>query len=521
MRFNSTGKYRLVLLFFSLLSAGLAFYATWPWGAGLSSDAVRNLSVSVNLLGGKGFFDLVDSPFVWWPPLYPVLLAFLAWVTRLDAFQVGWLLNILLGGMNVWLAGLIFERVFLEKRILAYLFTVFVAFSLPLIKIAANIASDPLFITLVLSFFLVLHDWDRKSMTGFTGLVLIVALCALQRLLGVVLIPVGALGILFAHKNNFWRGVWLATLFAALAVLPLVVWLLGHNYLLYGTVFGPRSYEDMLPWKNFVDSTSKILDWFYPYYSAQRLFPHHWIVFPLLFIVLLIVSGKKARTLWFKSFLRPAVWPLVVFSFVYFAVLLYTVDFYDQKFVVSDRYQVVILIPVLVMIGLTIEKLLLFHFDPASKVFTAIALVIFSIFMVYPVYGVWKYTTLSRQHGEYSYNLYNTRAFHESQVLNELKKILEDEPGATLYTNAPAAVWFFTGKTARPLPGTYNRWSKDEFKANMMGWPYEKSGFVIWFDQSPYDIFYAPEDLSLIADMYTVYQASDGTIYYVSAQNRP
>lgn len=251
MRFDSTGKYRLFLLFFSLISAAISFYATWPWGAGLSSDAVRNLSVSVNLLNGKGFFDFSGSPFLWWPPLYPILLAFLTWITRLDTFHVGWFLNILLGGINVWLAGLIFERVFLEKKILAYLNIVFVALSLPLIKIAANIASDPLFITLVLSSFLILRDWNGKSKAGLTRLVLIVALSALQRLLGVVLIPVGALAILLAHKNHLRRGIWLTILFSTLAVLPLGVWLFGHNYWLYGTVFGPRSYEDMLPWKKF------------------------------------------------------------------------------------------------------------------------------------------------------------------------------------------------------------------------------------------------------------------------------
>ena len=71
----------------------------------MSSDAARNLSTADSLLAGKGFVDMVGSPLVLWPPLYPILLAGLSLVTGLRTFQVAWYLNVALYGTNIWLAG--------------------------------------------------------------------------------------------------------------------------------------------------------------------------------------------------------------------------------------------------------------------------------------------------------------------------------------------------------------------------------------------------------------------------------
>ena len=64
-------KFRIYL--FLLAGVGLVFIllTTSKYGAGVSSDAARNLSTADSLLAGKGFVDMIGEPFILWPPLYP------------------------------------------------------------------------------------------------------------------------------------------------------------------------------------------------------------------------------------------------------------------------------------------------------------------------------------------------------------------------------------------------------------------------------------------------------------------
>ena len=79
--------------------------ATWRYGAGVSSDAVRNLSTVDSLLAGRGFVDLYGKPLTWWPPLYPYLIFGLSLLTNADSFVAAWYLNVVLYVLNIRLAG--------------------------------------------------------------------------------------------------------------------------------------------------------------------------------------------------------------------------------------------------------------------------------------------------------------------------------------------------------------------------------------------------------------------------------
>jgi hypothetical protein len=96
--------------------------------------------------------------------------------------------------------------------------------------------------------------------------------------------------------------------------------------------------------------------------------------------------------------------------------------------------------------------------------------------------------------------------------------ILAQEPQTNLFSNLPAPVWFFTRKPLVRLIAENNNWTKEQFKEQMAGWPGDKPGYVIWFESDPYQVWYPPEDLSLIAELHPVYKGSDGVIYYVSTR---
>src|SRR6185436_14554193 len=116
--------------------------ATARYGAGVSSDSVKYMAVAQNILDGNGLYDHRGWPLLSWPPLYSIILAGLAWLTRMDVFILAWYLNILLLGVNLILSGVILQRVFVDKPLYAYLGSLFIFMSISSLRNHATVGSD-------------------------------------------------------------------------------------------------------------------------------------------------------------------------------------------------------------------------------------------------------------------------------------------------------------------------------------------------------------------------------------------
>src|SRR3972149_1100202 len=84
------------LLTLAVMAMILCGVATARYGAGVSSDSTKYLSVAQNLLMGNGLYDHKGAPLLSWPPLYSIILAGLSLVTSLDVFVAGWYFNVFL-----------------------------------------------------------------------------------------------------------------------------------------------------------------------------------------------------------------------------------------------------------------------------------------------------------------------------------------------------------------------------------------------------------------------------------------
>src|SRR5215211_7081564 len=119
MRFSSStllkSKFWIFLSILAVIAMILCGVATAKYGAGVSSDSTKYLSVAQSLLIGNGLYDHKGAPLLSWPPLYSIILAGLSMLTGLDVFVAGWYFNVFLMGLNVFLSGVIFARVFPEK----------------------------------------------------------------------------------------------------------------------------------------------------------------------------------------------------------------------------------------------------------------------------------------------------------------------------------------------------------------------------------------------------------------------
>jgi hypothetical protein len=510
----------IFLSILSLAGIGLVFLATSKYGAGVAGDSIHYLSVAANLLKGKGFVDYTGAPLIWFPPLMPVLMAGLAWVFRADVFVVGWVLNALFWGVNIFLSGFFLRRVFLEKPIYFYLSTLIVFLSPAALTIHASVLSDPLFLTFTLLFFLAGEIYiEKPAWKPLAAMFILALLSPLLRYSGLAQIVTGGLVIFFAHGRKLLKSIPLAGLFGVFSLLPFASWVYFHNYLISGTWWGGSTTAGADPLANVLQSLRKIMYWFVPYRPISKDGFIEPVVILLVVLVFLLLINKKRHWLdWAKEFLRPALVSMLILTAVYFSSSILNIQTGDHKVLFSDRYFIIVLVPILVLIFITFDRLILPHIHLRPQLIQVGTVVLFLLWSSYPAYRIYKYISASLAEGESGYNQYNIRIFHESEVLARVKALLEKEPDARLYSNIPPAVWVFTRHTMTLPPAQDEERTKDQIKADIAGWPHDKPGYYIWFEPDPFELFMPLNDLYLVADMEVVEKAADGMIVRVWAR---
>ncbi|HEY3313418.1 MAG TPA: hypothetical protein VGK00_17385 [Anaerolineales bacterium] len=505
----------------SLAGVMLAWLATSKYGAGVAGDSIHYLSVASNLLKGLGFVDIAEAPLIFFPPLFPLLIAGLAWLFRADVFVVGWGINLLLWGVNIFLSGFFLKKVFRSRPVYFYLGTLIVFFSTSALAMHTSILTDPLFLTLTLLFFLAGESYIQKEgWQPWLAMLLIAILAPLLRYSGFAQVVAGGLIILYAHGRNFLKSIPLAGIFGGITLLPVALWIYLHNYLPHGTWWGTNnSYGADVP-VNFLQSLLKMTYWFIPYrpITASGLVEPV-VLLALALMILLLINGRADWQNWVREMLRPLLVSMLVLTVVYYSSTILNLQTADHKSLFSDRYFVILLVPVLVLIFTSFDHLVLPHIRLPRKTLKVGLLIMFGLWLVYPGYKDYKLLRECRAGGECGYNLYNTRAYHESELLARVKALLQAEPGARLYSNIPPAVWLYTRHTVLFPPAYDIPRTKDMIKTSFAGWPHDKPGYYIWFEPDPFELFMSLNDLSLVADMQPVEKSSDGMI--VRVQTRP
>ena len=511
-------KFRIFLLVLSAIGLVLILLTTSRYGAGVSSDAARNLSTADNLLADKGFVDMLGTPFVLWPPLYPLVLAGLSLLTSLSTFQVAWYLNVILYVLNIWLAGWLLYRIFSEKLLYAVVGSFIILLSRSTLRIYANVASEPLFATFMLLFFFAAARYLKvSSPLSLWSMFVLAGLATLQRYLGVVLFGVGGLVVFYRER---WRGVLRLALPAIVSALPFTVWAVGHNIPISGAPFGPRDLGEMLPLENISLSLTKILWWFIPRLSfTDPLILHPWIALVVIAVVLLLLNKRTDWLNWLRSLTSDYLWPALVFSVFYFFLLAFTVVTSDHRDLTSDRYYIIILPSVVALVFVTLDTLILSHFHGRRSVVAYALPALALVWFVYPVYSLQAYLRDALVRGEpTNYNIANSSLFRDMKVVRAAEPILAKEPHAVIYSNYVNIVWFIFGHPVRSLPFQDQTETPEQrlagLKQHYAGWPPE-GGYIIWFTPNQYHHIADPSELSTIASLKLIYEDKTGQIYAV------
>lgn len=214
--------------------------------------------------------------------------------------------------------------------------------------------------------------------------------------------------------------------------------------------------------------------------------------------------------------------PLVSWAFFVWTILglMYSVTTEDHVDLFSDRYYVGLLSLVLVMMFVAFDTLIFPHLKWNQLTLQKLGAAVFFLWLaIYPGWSLVKYVSASMQNGEASgYNVYNNRAFHENPIIKEMRKIAQENPDATLYSNYTDGVWFFTRRESPIMPRSFTM-DLNEIKQNFSGWPQDQPGYIIWIlPNSIYRNVVPPKLLGEIADLELIVKIEEGEIYRVTAK---
>ncbi|RPJ25461.1 MAG: hypothetical protein EHM33_14480 [Chloroflexi bacterium] len=513
----SENKFWIFLATLSVIALILAGVATSKYGAGVSSDSTKYLSVAQNLLVGNGLYDHKGGPLLSWPPLYSMILAGLSLLSGLDVFVAGWYFNVFLLGLNVFLSGVILYRVFSEKPLYAYLASLFVFLSISSLRIHANISSDPFYLTLTLGFLIAVDGYiKRRSYHAFAWMALFSILAPLQRYVGLAITVTAEIVILIENRKSMRTWLRDGFILGFASILPLAWWLIVHNIMTYGSLWGvgPQTVE---VWTNTSLALTKMLHWFVPYLTfLMPVLTRPLIPLGALALILLLINRQSMENgrAWFRAFAASSVYPTLIHAIVYFVALSLTVVTVDHRSLFSDRYYVILLVPTAIFILLTFDKLVLPHLKVSFRQVQIGLILIFALWAVYPFYSFREYLLNAREQGEPSgANMFNNQTYHEMAVITELQRLREEQPDKTFYSNYSDAVWFHTRKPVVPSPVIV-----EDPLATYAGWPQDKPGYIVWFEPNEYKHYMPPETLAEFAEVQLIFDGTGGKIYYVQAR---
>lgn len=217
---------------------------TSVYGVGIDVDSVFYISIAANVLAGHGFQDFVGNALHPWPPLFPLLLAAVGFVSGIEPHDAARLINAAAFGLTV-LATATWLRRAVGSRWLVLGATLAVATSPHLGHFASTALTEAPFVLFSLLALMQLDSFlnHRRTRTSLALAILFCALAATTRYAGVAVVATGALLLLVQPGRRFVGKVGLAAAFGGISLLPLAATAV-RNRALFGSWDTPRGDPD-------------------------------------------------------------------------------------------------------------------------------------------------------------------------------------------------------------------------------------------------------------------------------------
>ena len=246
-------RFTLLLVVCAVTGATLVLARQATFGVGLHQDSTVYISAARHLLAGNGLVEFSNQePYLQHAPLYPLLLAASS-IYIFDPRDAAGPLNAIIFGLIIFISGRWLIQ-HIQSRLLAVWGCIAITMSIPLATTAYSALSEPLFILFVM---LSLIQTDHFLRNGKTSSLIwsavFAALACLTRYPGVALI-IAVIPLLILPWNGIkTQKTKKAGLYATIAALPLLLWLL-RNFLISGQPAGDRKLYERSQLTEILDS---------------------------------------------------------------------------------------------------------------------------------------------------------------------------------------------------------------------------------------------------------------------------
>jgi Dolichyl-phosphate-mannose-protein mannosyltransferase len=505
-----TTKNKLFLGMLALVGVGFVLVSTHRYGVVVWPDSVYYLSTARNLNSGAGFISFDGKPLTLWPPLYPALLAFVSRIFGTDPLVIASIVNALIFGFIVYLAGTVLFRHLSSSPILAIQGTLAFLFAIPLFSIAVIAYTEPLFILLVLLSFISLGTYLSKvSITSLVLLSLSVSLALLTRYVGIILLPWAALFIFFFNHEALKKRIAHLALFTFIASLPMVIWLI-RNYVVTHSLFGPRTWP-VFSFSQILSFGSKnILDWYVPAAITR----HLWILL-LVCAVLVFLIGFSFKGSWQGLKVKPTHDnPTIIFSIACGSLII----LYAGFVVISARINYVsvfegrIWSPIFVPLTFLIFLFARVAGQQFGKFFTgrtmnSILIGAIAICLIYPMISTVSYAANLVAYGDGI----GGAGWMNSETIQYIRNYPSE---CTYYSNGPDVIYFLVHVNAKWVPSRGGVMVDISSQKDI--WPQETRACLVWFDNINRTTLFRPDELLPITNLEQVIKLGDGVIYIVT-----
>ena len=506
------------ILILSLVGSGLVVLTTSNYSIGLWPDSVGYIATAGNLLDGKGFISFDDKPVIYWPPLYPLLLSLISYITGLDLLVSAILLNALLFGLIIYKLGMLLTK-YIDSVFIIIIGVISILISKPIFALTLWAASEILFIFLITWYFhFLISYFEKGNILSFIMLVIVTALAILTRYIGITLILTSAITILIYSQELMKKRIRLILFYSILSLIPISLWLI-RNYLISETLFGVRE-KSSLSFISINLTLSKTLNWFIP---ADMLSTK-----VLLFIVvlILIVSGfllfKKNKVKNLLSIRDKQIIVILISFITIYTFTLIAISTIKYQNPIDDRLLSPVYFPLIFLFlffyHLFYTRITENNHPKSLKIFILLSL---NIILIYPLsHALITIDNHLNNGGGYTgtqWKNYETEKF--------LKNITENyEYDFGIYSNDPHAVYFLTNlKTDWSPFKNYDGSNKIIYNLTELDgvWPVEKRAYLVWFrKQENRSWLFNPNELASISEMQIVDSSSQGSIYLVAYRKK-
>lgn len=438
----SPGLIFFVIGFLLLASVGfwMVLYAT-VWGAGWVADSYQYIGAARNLAQkgvlaypGSGSFPI---PLTHYPPAFSVVLAAFEWLGW-DAYATVPYFHAFLFSLSIVLVGITVSRISLSpwSGLFASLLTLF---SGPLLERHAWALSEPLFLALVLSGFLLVDVFYKTGhRLHLTFALICLSIAWLTRYIGIVAIL--TLVILLTLLRKAGGKSLLINLGMTMVICggPMLLWTV-RNFQLENQFLNRQLTFTPLGIKNWLSIIHNLIGWLVParvIYGREK-----WLVICAGLFFLLALSWwfyeAKKRKISPIQALQPI--PLVVlyilFGILYVPLVIISKLFFDPMIGFTER----MLIPTQLSVIVLVSAFLGFLWKSRSWLGKGIGIVMaLMLLFYYTNEGISRLQTLHKQ----GLGVANRR-WHKSQVIQTLQTLETNQ----LYSNSLSTMYLWTGES--------------------------------------------------------------------------